>query len=104
MVASILGFTCYAVRGFPSIAPCLEHVCAWGGGGGGSVTIEVLVLYAGGDCALYLNIVLLVQVVAYVMSGTFAIYMVRHWTCAPESGPLIGLPIRTILPAAGKSV
>ena len=64
------------------------------------VTIEGFVLYAGGDCALYLNIMLLVQVVAYVMSGTFAIDMVRHWTCAP----LIGSPVRTILPAAGKSV
>ena len=31
-VASMLGFACHAVRGFPSIAPCLEHVCAGGGG------------------------------------------------------------------------
>ena len=61
-------------------------------------------LYAGGDCALCLNIMLLVQVVDYVMSGTFIIDMVRHWTSAPESGPLIGLPVRTILPVAGKSV
>ena len=46
------------------------------------VTIEGFVLYAGGDCALYFNIMLLVQVVAYVMSSTFAIDMVRHahWT------------------------
>ena len=29
-------------------------------------------LYAGGDYALYPNIMLLVQVMAYVMSGTFA--------------------------------
>ena len=29
-------------------------------------------LYAGGDYALHLNIMLLVQVMAYVMSGTFA--------------------------------
>ena len=36
---------------FPSIAPCLEHVCA-GGGGGGSVAFEGFVLYAGGDCTL----------------------------------------------------
>ena len=53
-------FTCHAVRGFPSFAPCLEHVCA--GGGGGSVAIEGFVLYAGGDYALHLNIMLLVQV------------------------------------------
>ena len=35
-------------------------------------TIEGYVLYAGGDCGLYLNGMLLVQVMAYVMSGTFA--------------------------------
>ena len=34
----MLGFACHAVRGFPSIAPCLEHVCA--GGGGSSVAFE----------------------------------------------------------------
>ena len=33
LVASMLGFACHAVRGFPSIAPCLEQVCAGGGGG-----------------------------------------------------------------------
>ena len=43
LVASMLGFTCQAVRGFPTFAPCLEHVCA-GGGGGGSVAIVCLVL------------------------------------------------------------
>ena len=64
----MLGFTCHAVRGFPSFAPCLEHVC----GGGGSVAIEGFVLYAGGDYGLHLNIVLLVQVVAYMMSDMFA--------------------------------
>ena len=58
-------------------------------------------LYAGGDYALYPNIMLLVQVMAYVMSGTFALDMVRHLTCTPESGPLIGSPIRTILAVAG---
>ena len=47
----MLGFTCQAVRGFPSFAPCLEHVCA---GGGGSVAIEGLVLYIGGDYGLHL--------------------------------------------------
>ena len=35
-------------------------------------------LYAGGDYGLHLNIMLLVQVMAYVMSGTFAIYIVGH--------------------------
>ena len=57
----MLGFTCQAVRGFPSFAPCLEHVCA-GGGGGGCVAIEGFVLYAGGDYGLHLNVMLLVQV------------------------------------------
>ena len=58
-------------------------------------------LYAGGDYTLYPNIVLLVQVMAYVMSGRFVTDKVRHWTCAPESGPLIGSPVRTIWPALG---
>ena len=30
-----LGWTCQVVSGFGAFAPCLEHVCA--GGGGGSV-------------------------------------------------------------------
>ena len=34
-VASMLGCTCQAVRGFPTFAPCLEHICAGGPGGGG---------------------------------------------------------------------
>ena len=41
-------------------------------GGGGSVAIEGFVLYAGGYYAWHLNIVLLVQVMAYVMSDMFA--------------------------------
>ena len=28
----MLGCTCQVVRGFPTFAPCLEHVCAGGGG------------------------------------------------------------------------
>ena len=40
-------------------------------GGGGSVAFEGFVLYAGGDYALILNM-LLVQVMACVMSGMFA--------------------------------
>ena len=70
---------------------------------GRCVAFEGFVLYAGGDYALYPNIMLLhfVQVMAYVMSGTFTADQVRHWTCAPESGPLIGSPVRTILPALG---
>ena len=35
LVAAMLGCTCQVVRGFPAFAPCLEHICA--GGGGGSV-------------------------------------------------------------------
>ena len=35
LVASMLGFACQVVRDFSAFAPCLEHVCA--GGGGGSV-------------------------------------------------------------------
>ena len=45
---------------------------------GGSVAIEGFVLYAGGDYALHLNIMLLVQVMAYVMSDMFAIEIVGH--------------------------
>ena len=41
-VHSVLGFTCQVVRCFPTFAPCLEDVCA--GGGGGSVAIVGLVL------------------------------------------------------------
>ena len=32
LVALMLGFACQVVRGFPSIAHCLEHVCAGGEG------------------------------------------------------------------------
>ena len=49
-------------------------------------------LYAGGDYALHLDIVLLVHVMTYVMSDMFAIGIVGHWTCVLESGPLIGAP------------
>ena len=56
----MLGVACHVVSGFPSMAPCLEHVCAWGGGG--SVAFEGFVLCAGGVYALYPNVVLLVQV------------------------------------------
>ena len=59
---------------FPSFAPCLEHVCA----GGGSVAIEGFVVYIGGDISCTLNITLLVQVMAYVMSDMFAIDIVGH--------------------------
>ena len=31
LVALKLGFTCQAVKGFPTLAPCLEHICAGGG-------------------------------------------------------------------------
>ena len=42
------------------------------------VAIEGFVLYAGGDYALHLNIMVLVQVMAYVMSDMFTIYIVGH--------------------------
>ena len=66
------------------------------------VAFEGFVLYPGGDYTLYPNIMLLAQVMAYVMSGTLASDKVRHLTCAPESGPLIGSPIRTIRPGLGR--
>ena len=47
---------------------------------------------------MILNSMLLVQVMAYVMSGTFAVDIVGRWTCTLESGPLIGSPVATILP------
>ena len=40
------------------------------------VAFEGFVLYAGGDYTLYPNIMLLVQVMAFVMSGMFAAYIV----------------------------
>ena len=39
---------------------------------GAYVAFEGFVLYAGGDYTLYPNIMLLVQVMVYVMSGMFA--------------------------------
>ena len=39
----MLGFAFKLVRGSPQIAPCLEHICA--GGGGGNVAIEVIYMY-----------------------------------------------------------
>ena len=47
-------------------------------GGGGCATIEGFVLYAGGDYGSHLNIMLLVQVLAYVMSDMFAIDLMGH--------------------------
>ena len=32
LVGSMLGFACQVVRGLSAFAPCLEHVCAGGGG------------------------------------------------------------------------
>ena len=58
-------------------------------------------LYADENYTLILNIILLIQVMAYVMSGTLAIDIVGRWTCALESGPLIGSPVATIFPAGG---
>ena len=70
---------------------------------GGSVAFEGFVLCAGGDYTLYPSIMLLVQIMAYVMSGTFVLDMVRRLTCAAESGPPIGSPVRTIRPGVGKA-
>ena len=49
----MLGLPVKQLGGVPSFAPCLEHVCA--GGGGGSVANEGLVLYIGGDYSLRLK-------------------------------------------------
>ena len=53
----MLGCTRLAVRGFPLFAPCLEHICA--GGGGGSEA-NIWYCYIGGDFILRLRIMLLV--------------------------------------------
>ena len=47
----MLGCTCQAVRGFPTFAPCLEHICA--GGGGGSVANMGLILLCRGGLYIY---------------------------------------------------
>ena len=44
----MLGFTCQAVSGFPTFAPCLEHVCAGGGGGGSVANMGLVSLYRRG--------------------------------------------------------
>ena len=64
-------------QGFSLICSLFRARLCWGGGGG-SVAIEGFVLYAGGDYALHLNIMLLVQVMAYAMSDMFAIDIVGH--------------------------
>ena len=69
----MLGFTCQAVSGFPTFAPCLEHVCA---GGGGSVANEGLVLYIGGDYSLLLKCYVTLQYVSRrVVMGTRGMIM-----------------------------
>ena len=71
----MLGFTCQAVSGFTTFAPCLEHVCA-GGGGGGSVENESFVLYIGGYYSLRLECYVLVQYVSrLVVKGTGEVMM-----------------------------
>ena len=47
LVASMLGFTCQAFRGFPTFAPYLEHVCA-GGGGSSVANMGLVSLYRRG--------------------------------------------------------
>ena len=60
----------------PKASPIRARLCTvvffQNGGDGVSVAVGSFVLYAGGDYALHLNIMLLVQVMDYVMSGTFA--------------------------------
>ena len=41
-VEPLLGSNFKLVKGLPQIAPCLEHICA---GGGGNVAIEVIYMY-----------------------------------------------------------
>ena len=41
----MLGFASQVVRGFSAFAPCLEHVCA--GGGGGSVANAGFIIHDG---------------------------------------------------------
>ena len=65
----MLGFACQVGEGvFPQIAPCLEHVCA--GGGGGSVAFEGL-LYI---CRTGLWFAPLMYVACIEIGG--------HWSCA----------------------
>ena len=66
----MLGFTCQAVQGFPSVNCSLfrARLC-WGGGG--SVANEGFVLYIGGDYSCTLIVGLLVQYVSRrVVMGT----------------------------------
>ena len=56
-------------QGFSLICSLFRARLCWGGG---SVAIEGFVLYAGGDYGLHLNVMLLVQEWAYVMSDMFA--------------------------------
>ena len=69
-VASLWGWTCQVVRGFPTFAPCLEHICAGGGECskyGFGIVISVGILY------LRLRIMLLVGMSwAYVLSVMLA--------------------------------
>ena len=64
----MLGFTCQAVRGFPTFSPCSEHVCAGGGG------------YTGGDYRLCLNIMLLVKCYSrrVVLTAHEVMYDIRY--------------------------
>ena len=58
----MLGFTILSQSGFvPQIAPCLEHVCA--GGGGGSVAFEVFTCIL---CVLRMGLYLSVDIILLV--------------------------------------
>ena len=56
----MLGFAFKLVRNSPQVAPCLEHICA---GGGGKVAIKVIYMYwclTRMGLYLSLNVILLV--------------------------------------------
>ena len=73
----MLGCTCQAVRGFPTFAPCLEHVCA----GGDSVSnMGFVSLYRWGLWSTPYNYVTCKNVMGrrVVMVAHGAMYDIRH--------------------------
>ena len=59
-------------------------------------------------CYMPAGIILYTLILCYLCklwptSGTFVLDMIKHLTCAPESGPLIGSPVREVR-VAGESV
>ena len=70
----MLGCTCQVVRGFHTFAPCLEHICA--GGGGGVANVGFMLHYIGGDYSFTSDIILLV----HVSSGRRVVMVTRGST------------------------